>query len=628
MNILNIEKVTKVYGNRSLLNNVTLGVNDGDKIGVIGVNGTGKSTFLKIMAGLETPDEGKVVKGNGITVSYLPQNPVFEPEDTIIRYVCKGKSYKDGNRSVESEARVILNRLGIRNHEQPVEELSGGQKKRIALARTLIAPADILVMDEPTNHLDNGMVLWLESFLKKYKGQLIMVTHDRYFLDRVTNRIVEIDKGNLYSYDTNYSGFLELKAEREEMALASERKRQSILRTELAWISRGCQARSTKQQARIDRYEDLKAASRAARASFEKNSVEMSSITTRIGKKTIEINHISKSYGEKLLIRDFSHIVLRDERIGIIGPNGCGKSTLMKIICGMTEPDSGNVEIGETIKIGYFMQENKFSDETVNVIEYVKHIGEYVATVDGRITASQMCEKFLFTPNMQYTPISKLSGGEKRRLYLLSVLMESPNVLVLDEPTNDLDIETLTILENYIDNFAGMVIVVSHDRYFLDRIADRIFAFEGNGMITQYEGGFSDYLEKAQMKGIVNQDGTPAVNGGISVPGKTVSGISDGRTDGNGMNSKEKWKAEKQRQQKLKFTYAEQKEFESIDDEIAKLEKLKKQIDEDILKFATDSGKLNELVRKKTLVDEELEGKMERWVYLNELAEKIAEQQK
>jgi ATP-binding cassette subfamily F protein uup len=514
---------------------------------------------------------------------------------------------------VESEAKTILNRLGIKNHLQSPEELSGGQKKRVALARTLIAPADVLVLDEPTNHLDNDMVLWLENFLNKFKGQLVMVTHDRYFLDRVTNQIVEIDRGNLYRYDANYTGFLELKAEREEMALATEKKRQNILRTELAWISRGCQARSTKQQARIDRYEDMKAASRQARASFEKNSVEMSSISTRIGKKTIEINNISKSYGDKVLIRDFSHIVLRDERIGIIGPNGCGKSTLVKIICGLLAPDSGSVEIGDTIKLGCFMQENEILDESINVIEYVKNIGEYVTTMDGKITASKMCEKFLFTPDMQYTPIQKLSGGEKRRLYLLSVLMEAPNVLILDEPTNDLDIETLTILEDYIDKFAGMVITVSHDRYFLDRIVDRIFAFEGNGMITKYEGGFSDYLMKAQAKGIVNQDGTLIGEGGKAY-------------DNDGMSSKEKWKADKQRQQKLKFTYAEQREFENIDDEIAKLEERKARIDADILKFATDSGKLNELVKEKALTEEELDEKMERWVYLNELAEKIASQ--
>lgn len=609
MNVLNVEKVTKGYGNRTLLDEVTMGINNGDKIGIIGINGTGKSTLLKIIAGIETPDAGKVVKGTSINVSYLPQNPVFEPEDTIIGYVCKGKEYKDGNRSVESEAKQVLNKLGIVDHHQRIDELSGGQKKRVALARTLILPAQVLVMDEPTNHLDNDMVIWLENFLNKFKGQLVMVTHDRYFLDRVTNRIVEIDKGSLYGYDANYSGYLKLKAEREEMAFATEKKRQNVLRTELAWISRGCQARSTKQQARIDRYEDMKAASRAARASFENGSVEMNSVSTRIGKKTIEINHVSKSYGDRVLIKDFSHIVLRDERIGIIGPNGCGKSTLIKIICKMLQPDSGNVDIGDTIKIGCFMQENAILDESINVIEHVKNIGEYVTTVDGKITASKMCEKFLFTPDMQYTPISKLSGGEKRRLYLLSVLMEAPNVLILDEPTNDLDIETLTTLEDYIDNFAGMVITVSHDRYFLDRVVDRIFAFEGNGVITQYEGGFSDYLDKAIEKGVVNEDG--ALVGSIRA-----------------MNVEQaaKPKAEKVKQEKLKFSYAEQKEFATIDNDIAKLEKKLSHIDSDIMTYATNPGKLNELTEDKEKTEAELEHKMERWVYLNELVEKIANQ--
>lgn len=628
MNRLNVEKVTKVLGGRRVLDDVTLGINETDKIGVIGLNGTGKSTFLKIIAGIEEPDEGKVVKRNGITVSYLPQNPVFEPEETILSYVCKGKNYKDGNRSVESEAKVVLNRLGITNHCQRIEELSGGQRKRIALARTLIAPSDILVLDEPTNHLDSDMIIWLENFLNKFKGQLIMVTHDRFFLDRVTNRIVEIDRGKLYSYDANYSGFLKLKTEREEMFAATEKKRQNILRNELKWVMRGCQARSTKQQARLDRYADMKEESRNARAAMIKGNVELSSISTRIGRKTIEIDHISKSFGDRRLIDDFSYIVLRDERIGIIGPNGCGKSTLMKIITGKVAPDSGSVEIGETIKIGYFMQENEILDESINVIEHVKNIGEYVNTVDGKISASQMCEKFLFTSNMQYTPISKLSGGEKRRLNLLSVLMEAPNVLILDEPTNDLDIETLTILEDYLDRFAGMVITVSHDRYFLDRIVDRIFAFEGNGVISQYEGGFSDYLEKAMAKGVVDANGT-------LIAGMTSAGVSSYSSSENsnaynieetGLSSKEKYKMDKQKNQKLKFTYAEQKEFESIDDVIEKLEAKQKKLDEEIVRNATDSGRLNELTREKAQVDAELEEKMDRWVYLNDLAEKIANQ--
>lgn len=610
MNVLNVERVAKGYGNRTLFEDITLGINEGDKIGVIGVNGTGKSTFLKIIAGLVAPDEGKVVKGNSVTVSYLPQNPAFEKDDTVLDYVCRDKETFRG-RNTESEAKAILNRLGITGHEQKIAELSGGQKKRAALARTLLVPAEILVLDEPTNHLDNDMVIWLEDFLDKFKGQLVMVTHDRYFLDRVTNRIVELDRGSLYSYETNYSGFLERKAQREEVLASTEKKRQNILRTELEWVRRGCQARSTKQQARLDRYEDMKAASRAARASLEKQTLEMSSVSTRVGKKTIEIEHVSKRYGQKELFTDFSHIVLRDERIGIIGPNGCGKSTLLKVITGKIAPDTGSVEIGETIRIGCFMQENEFKDETLRVIDYVKNIGEYVTTVDGKITASQMCEKFLFTSDVQYTPVSKLSGGEKRRLYLLGVLMESPNVLVLDEPTNDLDIETLTILENYIDNFVGMVIVVSHDRYFLDRVVDRIFAFEGGGMVAQYEGGFSDYLEKAFAKGVVDRFGT------------LIDGTVQEKCAGNGVNSREKWKEEKKNAKLLKFSYTEQKEFDTIEDEIAKLETKLKQTDEEILKNATNSGRLNELTNERNALEEALNMKMERWLYLNELAEQI-----
>ena len=440
MNILNAEKISKTYGEKELFDCITLGVNDGDKIGVIGVNGTGKSTFLKIIAGVEFPDEGKIVKGRNVTIEYLPQTPTFLENDTIISYVVRGKK-----NSSEAQAKSILNRLGITDCDADINTLSGGQKKRIALARVLVEPAEVLILDEPTNHLDNDMVIWLEDYIKKFKGELIMVTHDRYFLDNVTNRIVELDKGKLYGYDTNYSGFLELKTQREDMARATEAKRANILRTELEWIRRGCKARSTKQQARIDRFEDMKEASRQARAGFEKQSLEMSSVSTRLGRKTIEMHNISKSFNGITYINDFSYIFLKDDRIGIIGHNGCGKSTLMKIITGMMKPDSGSVEIGETVKIGYFMQENEPLDEKLNVLEYIKNIGEYVRTTTGLITASQMCDKFLFTPKMQWTPISKLSGGEKRRLYLLSVLMSAPNILILDEPTNDLDIETLEI---------------------------------------------------------------------------------------------------------------------------------------------------------------------------------------
>lgn len=611
MNILNAEKISKTYGEKELFDCITLGVNDGDKIGVIGVNGTGKSTFLKIIAGIEFPDEGKIVKGRNVTIEYLPQTPAFLENDTIISYVVRGKK-----NSSEAQAKSILNRLGITDCDADINTLSGGQKKRIALARVLVEPAEVLILDEPTNHLDNDMVIWLEDYIKKFKGELIMVTHDRYFLDNVTNRIVELDKGKLYGYDTNYSGFLELKTQREDMARATEAKRANILRTELEWIRRGCKARSTKQQARIDRFEDMKEASRQARAGFEKQSLEMSSVSTRLGRKTIEMHNISKSFNGITYINDFSYIFLKDDRIGIIGHNGCGKSTLMKIITGMMKPDSGSVEIGETVKIGYFMQENEPLDEKLNVLEYIKNIGEYVRTTTGLITASQMCDKFLFTPKMQWTPISKLSGGEKRRLYLLSVLMSAPNVLILDEPTNDLDIETLEILEDYLDSFSGIVITVSHDRYFLDRVVDRIFAFEQNGILKQYEGGFSDYYEKC-VSSIYN----------VSESNKTVNGIvkdksqTDNHNYSDGGEPKKKYVNEHSK--KLKFTYQEQKEYETIDDDIAALEADIEVLDGKIAEAASQYSKLNELMQEKAEKEAALEYKMDRWVYLNDLVEQI-----
>ena len=583
-----------------------LGVNKGDKIGVIGVNGTGKSTFLKIIAGIEEPDAGEIVSGRGVTVSYLAQAPQFNPGDTIVGYVIKDK-----NNASEAEAKTILTKLGITDFDAAINTLSGGQRKRIALARTLVSPAEVLILDEPTNHLDSDMVIWLEEYIKKFKGELIMVTHDRYFLDNVTNRIVELDGGKLYGYDTNYSGFLELKTQREEMERATEAKRANILRRELEWIRRGCQARSTKQQARIDRYEDMKEASRQARASFENKALEMNSVSTRLGKKTIELSDICKSFGEKKVIDDFTYIFLRDDRIGIIGKNGCGKSTLMKIITGNLKPDSGSVEIGDTVRIGYFMQENEPLDEKMTVLEFVRSIGEYVTTATGKATASQMCEKFLFGPKSQWTPISKLSGGEKRRLYLLSVLMSAPNVLILDEPTNDLDIETLEILEDYLDGFAGIVIVVSHDRYFLDRTVDRIFSFEGGGRLKQYEGGFSDYYEKKQTENGITSDGaTQSVKEAVS--GDTTS-------------AKPK-KYYKERENKLKFTYAEQKEYDTIDDDIASLESKIEELDGEIAGAATQYSRLNELMQEKADVEAQLEHKMDRWVYLNDLAEKIEAQ--
>ena len=606
MNILNAEKISKTYGEKVLFDKVVLGVNKGDKIGVIGVNGTGKSTFLKIIAGIEEPDAGEIVSGRGVTVSYLAQVPQFNPGDTIVGYVIKDK-----NNASEAEAKTILTKLGITDFDAAINTLSGGQRKRIALARTLVSPAEVLILDEPTNHLDSDMVIWLEDYIKKFRGELIMVTHDRYFLDNVTNRIVELDGGKLYGYDTNYSGFLELKTQREEMERATEAKRANILRRELEWIRRGCQARSTKQQARIDRYEDMKEASRQARASFENKALEMNSVSTRLGKKTIELSDICKSFGEKKVIDDFTYIFLRDDRIGIIGKNGCGKSTLMKIITGNLKPDSGSVEIGDTVRIGYFMQENEPLDEKMTVLEFVRSIGEYVTTATGKATASQMCEKFLFGPKSQWTPISKLSGGEKRRLYLLSVLMSAPNVLILDEPTNDLDIETLEILEDYLDGFAGIVIVVSHDRYFLDRTVDRIFSFEGGGRLKQYEGGFSDYYEKKQTEnGIASDGATQSVKEAVS--GDTTS-------------AKPK-KYYKERENKLKFTYAEQKEYDTIDDDIASLESKIEELDGEIAGAATQYSRLNELMQEKADVEAQLEHKMDRWVYLNDLAEKIEAQ--
>ena len=601
MNILNVEKVSKTYGEKELFNNISLGINSGDKIGLIGVNGTGKSTLLKIIAGVEEPDEGQVVKGKGIELAYLAQTPLYYDNENVLEYVMRGK-----HADSQPKAKEILNKLGITNHGAMMNILSGGQKKRAALARTLVEPARLLILDEPTNHLDNDMVLWLEQFIKNFKGELIMVTHDRYFLDNVTNRIVELDKASLYSYDTNYSGFLELKTQREEMERATEAKRQNILRKELAWIRRGCQARSTKQQARIDRFEDMKEASKQARARFDKQLMDMNSVSSRLGRKTVELHNICKSFGERTIIDDFTYIFLRDDRIGIVGDNGCGKSTLMKIIAGQLEPDSGSVEVGETVRIGYFMQENEPLDDSLTVLEFVRSIGEYVTTADGKATASQMCEKFLFTPKQQWTPISKLSGGEKRRLYLLSVLMSAPNVLILDEPTNDLDIETLEILEEYLDGFAGIVITVSHDRYFLDRVVDRIFAFEAGGHLTQYEGGYTDYRDKC------------------------VSSIYNVASNGTSDTSKSKAgqvkKAYNSHEDKIKFTYMEQKEYETIDDEIEKLETKVSELDEEIAKNATAYSKLAELTKEKEDVERQLEEKMERWEYLNDLAEKIEKQ--
>ena len=595
MNILNIEHISKIYGEKVIFDDVSLGIHSGDKIGVIGVNGTGKTTLLKIIAKINEPDKGQIICGNGIRVSYLPQNPEFPKRQSILEYVMDGKEHQDWK--TESEAKTILTKLGIYDFDEGCDHLSGGQKKRVALARTLVDPTEVLILDEPTNHLDNDMVLWLEEFLNSFRGVLIMVTHDRYFLDRVTNKIVEIDKGKLYEYDTNYSGFVELKVQREEMELATERKRQSLLRVEMEWMKQGIKARGTRQRARTERFEELK---NAKGPSMQQN-VEMDSISSRLGKTTIELEHISKGFGDKHLINDFSYIVLRDDRIGFIGSNGCGKSTLMKMIMGILKPDEGNITIGDTVKIGYFAQENEDMTGDIRVIDYIRNVAEYIQTTKGQASASQMLDRFLFPPELQYTPLDKLSGGEQRRLYLLKVLMEAPNVLILDEPTNDLDIQTLTILEDYLDTFAGIVITVSHDRYFLDRIVNRIFAFEEGGHLKQYEGGYTDYLEK--VKPIAKQEKSKLE-----------------KKENNGK------KFRKEHQKKLKFTYKEQKEFETIDDDIAKLEEKIEQLDEEIMENATNSGKLAELTQQKEETEEALNKKMDRWVYLNDLAEQIANQ--
>lgn len=594
MNILNVEKVTKSLGTRTLFDEVSLGINDGDKIGLIGINGTGKSTFLKLVAGIIGCDEGRVVKGNDITVSYLPQNPSYDPEDKLIDYVVSGKCDNENRMTVESEGKRLLNILGISDFEEKMGVLSGGQRKRVALARTLLVPSRVLILDEPTNHLDSDMVNWLEEYLMKFKGELLMVTHDRYFLDTVTNKIVELDKGKLYEYDAGYLGYLKLKEERIQSMEATYRKHQSILRKELTWVMRGCQARSTKQRARLERFETLK----SEKAPVRDGDVIIESVHSRMGKKTIELKNISKSFGDKKVLEDFTYIFLKNDRIGIVGENGCGKSTLVKMITGNLEPDTGTVEIGETIRIGYFMQENEPMPGNQRVIDFVKDIAEYLETADGKISASKMLERFLFTPDMQYTPIEKLSGGEKRRLYLLSVLMSSPNVLILDEPTNDLDISTLTILEDYLDSFGGIVITVSHDRYFLDRIVSRIFAFE-NGRIVQYEGGYTDYQQKRRVDTSKNEG---------------VSSIYN------------KEKTVKPKSEKLKFTYMEKKEFETIDADIAKLEEKLAALDKEIEENASVYGKLRELTLKRDELSALLDEKMERWVYLNDLNERIENQ--
>ena len=601
MNILNIEHISKIFGEKVIFQDASFGIQEGDKVGIIGINGTGKSTLLKMIAGEEEPDSGQIIRQNGIRIAYLPQNPAFPAGATVASYALEGNS--DTDWIVQSN----LTKLGITEYEKKIEQLSGGQKRRTALAKTLAGEFDVLILDEPTNHLDEEMISWLEDYLRSYRGVILMVTHDRYFLDRVSNRILEISHGAIYSYQANYTKFLELKAAREEMELASERKRQSVLRMELEWAKRGCRARSTKQRARLERLEALKNGS----APLADQAVEMEASEVRMGKKTIELHHVSKGYGAEKMIDDFEYIVLKNQRLGIIGPNGCGKSTLLKMIAGLVKPDSGQIEVGETIKIGYLAQEEPDMDTNERVIDYIKNIAEYVQTKEGRISASQMLERFLFTPEMQYTPVSKLSGGEKRRLYLLSVLISGANVYVLDEPSNNVDIPTLTILEDYLNNFSGIVITVSHDRYFLDNVVDRIFEFEGNGKLRQYEGGYTDYLE-AKMRREAE---------GKSFERKPEEEKAAGKNTGKGSKS---WK--QNQPAKLKFSYKESKEYETIDEEIAELEEKIERFDKEMSENATNSAKLSELMKKKEETEQMLEEKMERWVYLNDLAERIEQQ--
>lgn len=634
MNLITLEHISKSYSEKNLLKDVSLGINEGDKVGLIGVNGAGKSTFLKIVAGLDEFYDGTVVKGKNVRIEYLSQNQNFKEDATILEQIFRGetremkilKEYEDlvekmslGGReelnerilklqqeiddlnlwALESEAKSILNKLGIKNYDEKIKNLSGGQKKRVALASALISPCELLILDEPTNHLDSESIEWLEEYLNSRKGALLMITHDRYFLDRVTNKILELDRGTMYSYEGNYTTFLEKKMERLQLEQTLEDKRQSLIRNELKWVRRGAKARSTKQKARLQRFDEL------VNREYVKpqENLEMSFIGTRLGKKIIEINNISKSFGDKTLIKDFSYIFTKTDRVGIVGENGAGKTTLINMLRGKLMPDSGSIEVGETVKIGCFAQDNTSMDPNMKAIDYIKEGGEVIPVADGsKITASTLCERFLFDGTLQYSKIEKLSGGERRRLHLLRVLMESPNVLLLDEPTNDLDINTLTILEDFLDNFAGVVVVVSHDRYFLDRICNKIFSYEGNGLIKPYHGNFSDY----QISKVVEEV----------------------EKDENKKEKKPEVQRVKNKDTRPKFSFKEAKEYETIEEDITKLEEKISQLEEEMVKNSSSYGKLQELVEKKEKTEEELLYKYERYEYLEDLAKKIEEYKK
>ncbi len=621
MNILTLGHITKSFQNRKLLEDASFYLQEGEKVGVIGINGTGKSTLLKLIAGLEEPDEGSIIRASHVVVRYLPQTPIFADDMTVLEAVLYGNVNKENEWTIEADAKAMLTRLGVTDFSQPCGQLSGGQKKRLALVSVLLAPADILVLDEPTNHLDASMSDWLEEQLKGYRGSIVMVTHDRYFLDSVANRIIEIDKGSIYSYETNYAGFVQLKAEREDMQLASERKRQSILRVELEWVKRGARARSTKQKARLERYEELK---NTEAPQFD-GRVELGSVSSRLGRSTIELSHISKAYDDTVLIQDFSYIFLKNDRIGFLGANGAGKSTLLKMIMGQITPDSGSIDIGPTVKIGYYAQE--IGDEEMQpekrVIDYIKDEAEYVQTEDGVVTAAKMLENFLFNGELQYSKLEKLSGGERRRLYLCKVLMGAPNVLILDEPTNDLDISTLQILEDYLDRFQGIVIVVSHDRYFMDRVVRRIFSFEEGGVLRQHEGGYTDYALRMEAENGA-QTGRYGMGKGAGQTGALRGVAQAENAAGKAPEAGKKWNADRVR--KLKFTFQEERDYKTIEGDIAALEAKIEELESEMLSCATDFVKLRELTESKEQAELLLEEKMERWMYLEDLAQRIAEQ--
>lgn len=586
--LLNANKISLSFTEKILLNNISLTISEGEKIGMIGINGTGKSTLLKILATKLIPESGTISLAKNTTISYLSQNPEFDDNLTAIEYVMSG--FDSHKYPKEYEAMTVLNKLGVEAPNQLLKYMSGGQKRRTAIAKALIFPCEILILDEPTNHIDNAGAVYLEEYLKRYKGAIIMVTHDRYFLDRVSNKIIEIDKGNLYEYQTNYEGFLKMKSEREEMELASERKRQSVLRTELQWLSQGPQGRGTKSKSRIEKIHDMKENGLV----IDNSKLELSSISSRLGKQILEINNISKSFDNRSLFKNFSYNLLRNDRIGIVGYNGCGKTTLLKILLGQIQPDSGEIKVGQTVKVGYFSQDGGAMDTSLRVIDYIRDHGEYIETREGKITASKLLETFLFPPNMHYTEIFRLSGGEKRRLYLLSVLISSPNILFFDEPTNDLDITTLSLLEDYLINFDGAVIVVSHDRYFLDRVAEKLFVYENEGNITQYLCTYSEYLQQSTHEKAVEIKPQKYKN----------------------TNNKPK-------NDKVKFTFNEQREYATIDQDIAKLEEKIEKLDQELVQNSSDYSKLQAFTEEKEELEMELLEKMERWEYLNDLAEKI-----